>query len=93
MRQQRPSYPHALRCPSVLVKYSAYSAESNGDTRPLRLNARFPWRGCETRPVSGRAGGGDVPFMAGGTDLAVQKVCVAVKGPSPAALAACILKL
>jgi hypothetical protein len=31
--------------------------------------------------------------MAGGTDLAVMKVCVAVKGPSPAGLVACILKL
>lgn len=32
-------------------------------------------------------------MRAGGTDFVVQKVCVSEKGPSPAALMACILKL
>lgn len=36
---------------------------------------------------------GVLPLRAGGTDLVVQKVCVSEKGPSPASLMACILKL
>ncbi len=34
-----------------------------------------------------------LPLRVGGTDLVVQKVCVSEKGPSPASLMACILKL
>lgn len=33
-----------------------------------------------------------IPFIAGGTDLVVQKVHTSEKGPSPASLTACILK-
>lgn len=43
--------------------------------------------------VKGGGGGYNVPLSAGGTDFVVQKVCVSEKGPSPAALMACILKL
>lgn len=34
-----------------------------------------------------------VPLRTGGTDFVVQKVCVLEKGPSPASLMACILKV